>query len=161
MSSCLQLGYYPIVSGQRKAFASVDFVADAMLRIAASEQNVGHAYNLIQPEPIDLQEAFDMISGQCSRPLQGIPFSRWLKMCVSDVTMHPFLPLFQEEIWGVHKCWGVQKNAPRFEINNTLRALRDSPELLAWMSARDLLQKYIPEWSSIQAIFEAYNPRIC
>ncbi|KXG45579.1 Male sterility, NAD-binding [Penicillium griseofulvum] len=150
MSSCLQLGYYPIVSGQRKAFASVDFVVDAMLRIAASEQNVGHAYNLIQPESIDLQEAFGLISGQCSHPLQGIPFPRWLEMCVSDATnpLHPFLPLFQEEIWGVHTRWGVQENAPRFEINNTLRALQDSPELLAWTSARDLFQRYIPEWSS-------------
>ncbi|KAJ5383145.1 Male sterility NAD-binding [Penicillium concentricum] len=150
MSSCLQLGHYPIVSGQRKAFASVDFVVYAMLRIAAFEENVGHAYNLIQPEPIDLQEAFDLISEQCPRPLKGISFPRWLDMFVDDATnpLHPFLPLFQEEIWGSHTRWGVQESAPWFEINNTLRALRDSPELLAWMPALDLLRKYIPGWSA-------------
>ncbi|KAJ5951198.1 Male sterility NAD-binding [Penicillium vulpinum] len=150
MSSCLQLGHYPIVLGQRKAFASVDYVVDAMLRIAAFDKNVGHAYNLIQPAPIDLQEAFDLISRQCSRPLQGISFSRWLEIFVDDATnpLHPFLPLFQEEIWGTHTRWAVQENAPRFEINNTLGALRDSPELLAWMPALDLLRKYIPQWST-------------
>ncbi|KAJ5158957.1 Male sterility NAD-binding [Penicillium coprophilum] len=150
MSSCIQLGHYPIVSGQRKAFASVNRVVDAMLRIAAFEENVGQAYNLIQPEPIDLQKAFDLISGQCSRPLQGVSFSRWLEMFADDATnpLHPFLPLFQEEIWGTHTRWGVQENAPRFEIDNTLRALHDSPDLLAWMPALDLLRKYIPEWSA-------------
>ncbi|KAJ5827461.1 Male sterility NAD-binding [Penicillium robsamsonii] len=150
MSSCLQLGHYPIVPGQRKAFAPVDFVVDAMLRIAGFEENVGHAYNLIQPEPIDLQEAFDLTSRQCSCQLQGISFSRWLELFVNDATnpLHPFLPLFQEEIWGTHTRWGVQENAPRFEINNTLQALRDSPELLAWMPTLDLLRKYIPGWSA-------------
>lgn len=100
MSSCLQLGHYPIVPGQRKSFASVDFVVDATLRIAAFEENVGHAYNLIQPVPIDLQKAFGLISRHCSRPLQGISFSRWLEMFVDDATnpLHPFLPLFQEKI---------------------------------------------------------------
>ncbi|KAJ5420309.1 Male sterility NAD-binding [Penicillium sp. CMV-2018d] len=151
MSSCLQLGHYPIVPGQRKAFASVDFVVDATLRIAAAEENVGHAYNLIQPVPIDLQEAFGLISEQCSCPLQGISFSRWLEMFVDDASnpLHPFLPLFQEKIWGIHTRWEVQENAPRFEITNTLRALRDSPKLLSWMSALDLLRKYIPEWSAV------------
>ncbi|KAJ6142914.1 Male sterility NAD-binding [Penicillium samsonianum] len=150
MSSCLRLGHYPIVPGQRKAFASVDFVVDATLRIAASDENVGHAYNLIQPVPIDLQEAFDLISGQCSRPLEGISFSHWLKMFVDDATnpLHPFLPLLQEKIWGMHTRWDVQENAPRFEISNTLRALRNSPELLSWMPALDLLRKYIPEWAA-------------
>lgn len=151
MSSCLQLGHYPILPGQRKAFASVDFVVDATLRIASSEENVGHAYNLIQPVPIDLQEAFGLINGQCSYPLQGISFSRCLEMFVDDATnpLHPFLPLFQEKIWGIQTRWEVQENVPRFEITNTLRALRNSPELLSWMSALDLLRKYIPEWSAV------------
>ncbi|KAJ9489088.1 hypothetical protein VN97_g4202 [Penicillium thymicola] len=151
MSSCLQLGHYPIVPGQRKAFASVDFVVDATLRIASSEENVGHAYNLIQPVPIDLQEAFGLINGQRSCPLHGISFSRWLEMFVDDATnpLHPFLPLFQEKIWGIQTRWEVQENAPLFEITNTLRALRNSPELLSWMSALDLLRKYIPEWSAV------------
>lgn len=151
MSSCLQLGHYPIVPGQRKAFASVDFVVDATLRIATVEENVGHAYNLIQPVPIDLQEAFGLINGQCSCLLQGISFSYWLEMFVGDATnpLHPFLPLFQEKIWGMHTRWEVQENAPRFEITNTLRALRNSPELLSWMSILDLLRKYIPQWSAV------------
>ncbi|KAK4867948.1 hypothetical protein LT330_007607 [Penicillium expansum] len=150
MSSCLRLGYYPVVPGQCKAFASVDFVVDAMLRIAAFEENVGHAYNLIQPAPIDLQETFDLVSGQCSRPMQAISFSCWLEMFINDAMsrLHPFLPLFQEKIWGTHTRWEVQGNAPRFEIKNTLWALRNNPELLAWMPALDLLQKYIPEWSA-------------
>ncbi|KAJ5957604.1 Male sterility NAD-binding [Penicillium viridicatum] len=111
---------------------------------------MGHAYNLIQPVPIDLQEAFGLISEQCSYPLQGISFSRWLEMFVDDATnpLHPFLPLFQEKIWGIHTRWEVQENAPQFEITNTLRALRNSPKLLSWMSALDLLRKYIPEWSA-------------
>ncbi|KGO54448.1 Male sterility, NAD-binding [Penicillium expansum] len=150
MSSCLRLGYYPVVPGQCKAFTSVDFVVDAMLRIAAFEENVGHAYNLIQPAPIDLQETFDLVSGQCSRSMQAISFSCWLEMFINDAMsrLHPFLPLFQEKIWGTHTRWEVQGNAPRFEIKNTLWALRNNPELLAWMPALDLLQKYIPEWSA-------------
>lgn len=150
MSSCLQLGHYPIVPGQCKVFASVDFVVDATLRIAAFEENVGHAYNLIQPIPIDLQEAFGLISGHCSHPLQGISFPRWLEMFVSDATnpLHPFLPLFQEKIYT---RWEVQENAPRFEITNTLWALRNSPELLLWMPALDLLRRYIPEWSAVSS----------
>ncbi|KGO74141.1 Male sterility, NAD-binding [Penicillium italicum] len=150
MSSCLRLSHYPIGLGQRKAFASVDFVVDAILRIAAFKENVGYAYNLIQPASIDLQDAFNLVSGQSSRPLQGISFPRWLEMFVDDATspLHPFLPLFQEKIWGAHTRWEVQENAPRFEITNTLRALHDSPELIAWMPALDLLRKYIPEWST-------------
>ncbi|KAJ5167158.1 Male sterility NAD-binding [Penicillium canariense] len=134
---------------QRKVFAPVDFVVDAMLRISASAENEGHAYNLIQPDPIDLQETFSLISAQCARPLKGVSLSDWVCMFVNDVKspLHPFIPLFQERVWGDRTPWEVQESAPQFEINNTIQALRKHPELLAWKPASNLLRKYVLEWS--------------
>lgn len=150
MASCLQMGHYPIVSQQRKVFAPVNFVVDAMLRIPASGENEGRAYNLIQPDPIDLQETFTLISAQCASPLKGVSMSDWLCMFINDVKspLYPFIPLFQERVWGDRTLWEVQESPPRFEIKNTIHALCKNLELLVWTPASDLLRKYVSEWSA-------------
>lgn len=77
------MGCYPLLPKQRKEFMPVDFVVSAMLNIASTNNNLGHAYNLVQPEPgaaIDLETTFDIINDLSpTTHLRGLPYPEWVK----------------------------------------------------------------------------------
>lgn len=58
------MGCYPILYNQRKEFFTVDYINPALLQIASSNKNLGHAFHLMPQDrsaSVDIIETFEML----------------------------------------------------------------------------------------------------
>ncbi|KAK2877027.1 Type I Iterative PKS [Arthroderma sp. PD_2] len=164
MSSCIQVGSYPIIPKQRNQFIPVDYVVSCLLKISASNENLGHAYNVVQPNQeavVDLPATFDMLSRCCPFPLRPIPYESWIESVskTKSAGMGVFLPTMEERdhdraaFW-----WDVQTSTFTYGTDNLRRALLNSPEVLQVPPMDDLIKSWSTQWLKGASVMNTFNP---
>ncbi|KAM5494833.1 Type I Iterative PKS [Microsporum audouinii] len=136
MSSCIQIGNYPIAPKQRNQFVPVDYVVSCVLEISTSNKNLGHAYNVVQPDQnavADFPATFDMLSQSCPFPLRPIPYDDWVQSLTEFQTagMDVFLTTMEERTYGT---------------DNLRQALSHRPEVLRLPSMAQLMKTWSVQW---------------
>lgn len=128
MISCLQMGCYPVLYSQRKEFATVDYVNLALLHIASSNRNLGHAFHLVPQDrsaSADMIETFEMLKRLGFPNLHGLPYDEWVRRLMKDTPkrLKPLVPMLTEKIYKDLTRWELYENMPVYETANTIRAL--------------------------------------
>ncbi|EEQ34967.1 Fum1p [Microsporum canis CBS 113480] len=152
MSSCIQIGSYPIAPKQRNQFIPVDYVVSCVLEISTSNKNLGHTYNVVQPDQkavVDFPATFDMLSQSCPFPLRPIPYDDWVQSLAKFETagMDAFLTTMQQRDNERHSFWGnIQAEAHTYGTDNLRQALSHRPEILQLPTMAQLMKKWSIQW---------------
>ena len=77
LSESLRIGAAPEIEGWRLEMTPVDFVAGAILGIAANPRATGGTYPLANPAPVPAEKVFDWLEDG-GHPLERVPYGEWL-----------------------------------------------------------------------------------
>lgn len=151
ISCCVSMGCYPSLLAQRKEFIPVDFVVSSMLHIASFQENLGQAYNLIQPnsgDSIDMMDTFSIIRDLAPVPMVEIPYEEWVQSLASKPqdALKPLIPMLQEKVVGNLTRWEVQENMPAYGRSNLRRAIRDCHSFHATKQTTLPFDLYLRYW---------------
>lgn len=152
MSNCIQIGSYPIAPKQRSQFVPVDFAVSCMLEISTSLENIGHAYNVIQPDQeklVDLLATFDMLRQCCPSPLRPVPYEDWLQSLAKFRAgrLSVFLPEMEDKEHERHDIWqNIHAGEHRYSTDNLRRALAHRPDMLQLPSMDKLMKTWSAQW---------------
>ncbi|KAF7727371.1 hypothetical protein EC973_007614 [Apophysomyces ossiformis] len=153
IQGCIALGSYPILPNQGKQFVTVDYVSQALIRIASDDSNLSRAYHLVPSHKDTLTDLFDLLA-QCGKQLKGLPYPQWLQ-CLSENPdiennkLMPFMPMLTEPVYSHLTRWEVYEGMPNYDMRNTKRALDAAGGLVAPLIDQALLQKYMDFWESV------------
>ncbi|KAF9154353.1 hypothetical protein BG015_001196 [Linnemannia schmuckeri] len=155
LQGCIALGRYPMLPHQGKQFVTVDYVSQAMIKIASEDSNLSRAYHLVPSRNEVLAEVFDLLA-QCGRQLRGLPYPQWVRYLSQSPNLEhnplmPFLPMLSEPIYGNLTRWEVQEGMPTYDMSNTKRALAQAGGLIAPQIDQALLQKYMDFWARVSS----------
>lgn len=150
-NSCMSMGVFPLLPNQRKEFIPVNFVVDAMLHISTSQDNLGQAYNLIQPDlanAIDIDTSFKILQRIAPYPLRGVSYIEWVNSLSQrlDDPLHPLTPMLKETVLGDKTRWEVYENMAEYGRENLCRALQDAPEILKCDPIEVFFQRCLKSW---------------
>ncbi|OJJ72232.1 hypothetical protein ASPBRDRAFT_125300 [Aspergillus brasiliensis CBS 101740] len=150
-TSCMDMGLYPILPNQRKEFIPVDFVVDAIIHVSTTHENLGHAYNLVQPDlhnAIDINTSFDILNQLSPYKMQGVPYEQWVNSLSErlDDPLHPLTPMLKEKVFGEMTRWEVYENMAEYGRENIRRALQDAPHILNREDIEVLFHKSLKSW---------------
>ena len=155
MISCLQMGCYPILHNQRKEFVTVDYVNSALLHIASSNRNLGHAFHLVPQDrsaSADMIETFEMLKRLGFPNLHGLPYGEWVRRLMKDTPkrLKPLVPMLTERIYKDLTRWELYENMPVYETANTIRALAgQSNHRISCPPFTEISMKlYLRQWTS-------------
>lgn len=149
--ACIQTGVYPSLPRHREEIVPVDFVVSSILQISSDSQNLGQAYNIVQPQPdsMSLHSLFQLVNEQYkSRSLREVSYMEWVAT-LSETSNHPLsslIPMLKDNVWNEHSQWQMQQDMPIFGTGNPHRALSNAPDSLRCPSSRTLVELYIPQW---------------
>lgn len=157
-TSCMSMGLFPRLPDQRKEFVPVDFVVNAMLHISTSQDNLGQAYNLIQPDPanaIDIDTSFEILQRVSRRPLQGASYTDWVNSLSQrlDDPLQPLTPMLKEAVLGDKTRWEVYEKMAEYGRANLRRALQDAPDILKCDSIEVIFERCLKTWSPCYATY--------
>ncbi|KAI9373561.1 hypothetical protein BJX61DRAFT_552158 [Aspergillus egyptiacus] len=155
--ACLELGCYPQLPSQRKEFVPVNYVNSAILHIAASPENLGHAFHIVPPTKdanIDMDASMELLNDQSdsdstgtgTRIVESLPYSEWIDRLSSSTprSLQPLLPMLAEKVQGGLTRWELYENMPLYRTDNTTRALQDYPGGLEFRPLdSSLMNKYV------------------
>ncbi|KAF7158714.1 hypothetical protein CNMCM5623_003878 [Aspergillus felis] len=153
-ASCMEMGCYPLLPGQRKEFIPVDYIVDAMLHISKSKVNLGHAYNLVHPDKthaIDMCTSFNLLKSICPYPMHGVTYTEWvqsLSLRTND-PLYPLVPMLKEKVLGERTRWEVYEDMVEYGRENLHNALKGAPEILACAPMPQLFGRYLRSWLPI------------
>ncbi|BCS21169.1 putative NRPS-like protein biosynthetic cluster [Aspergillus puulaauensis] len=151
VTACIQTGVYPSLPRHREEIVPVDFVVSSILQISSDSQNLGQAYNIVQPQQdsMSLHSLFHLVNQQYTgRSLRGVPYMEWVAT-LSETSNHPLsslIPMLKDKVWNDHSQWQMQQDMPIFRTDNLQLALSNTPDSFRCPSPRTLVQLYIPQW---------------
>ena len=150
-TSCMDMGLYPVLPDQRKEFIPVDFVVDALVHVSMSHDNLGHGYNLVQPDldnAIDINTSFDLLNQMSPYQMEGVSYEQWVNSLSErlDDPLHPLTPMLREKVFGEKTRWEVYENMAEYGRENIRRALQDAPEILNREPIEVLFQRSLKSW---------------
>lgn len=111
----------PTADGSLDA-APADYVARAIVHLAAQPQTLGGVYHLSNPDPTPWREIYASL-GALGHPLEQVSYTTWLSMLASpegNPELRPYLAYFKAR----DQAWKLRQ--PRFDCANTLAALADA-----------------------------------
>ncbi|KAL2837584.1 hypothetical protein BJX68DRAFT_272979 [Aspergillus pseudodeflectus] len=76
------IGYWPTAPTVRIQLVPVDFVCSAMMRLSQSVDNLGHAFNIVQPDQentVTFQATFELLSRLATPPLVEVSPREWIE----------------------------------------------------------------------------------
>ncbi|PWY90216.1 NRPS-like enzyme [Aspergillus heteromorphus CBS 117.55] len=149
--TCMDMGLYPILPGQRKEFVPVDFVVDAMLHISTKLSSLGHAYNLVHPhldDAISTNGSFELLNELSPYQMRAIPYDQWVDALSGRVgdSMQPLTPMLRERVFDQKTRWEVWEHMPEYGRDNMRRALQDAPEVLNCRAIETVFQRSLQSW---------------
>lgn len=153
MTSCLQMGCYPILPNQRKEFITVDYANSALLHIASSNRNLGHAFHLVPQDrsaSVDMIETFEMLRRLGFPNLHGLPYDEWVRRLMKDTPkrLKPLVPMLREKVYKDLTRWELYENMPVYETTNTIRALAGQYNTISCPPLDENLMKlYLRQWT--------------
>ncbi|GES62054.1 nonribosomal peptide synthase [Aspergillus terreus] len=147
---CIQTGCYPHLPRQRLEYVTVDYVCAAMIHIAANNDNLGHGYHLVSPDPADsvsLEGTYDLLK-EAGYLVEQIPYANWVEMVrqASGNPLEPMLPLLQEPVLDGLSRLQTSMNTPVYDAQNTLHALADRPDIKYVPLDHKLLRSFVEFW---------------
>lgn len=151
IKGCLQMNAYPLLPRQSKEFISADYVCKALLNIAADNQNLGKAYNLVplyKESATDLMGLFGLLR-QNGHILEALSYTDWIRKLESQPAGNPLLPLLPmlaEPVYGNLTRWEVYENMPVYQTDNVEKALGDKAGTFYRELDAALLQRYLHSW---------------
>lgn len=72
-------------------FVPVDYLADAIVRLATEQPATGRTYHLTNPHPATLHHMLDRMRA-AGHPIRMLPYDEWVGELVRHVTRHPTSP---------------------------------------------------------------------
>lgn len=153
MTSCIQMGCYPVLPNQRKEFVTVDYVDSALLHIASSNKNLGHAYHLVPQDrsaSVDMIEMFEILRELGFPKILGLPYGEWVKRVRKDPPerLKPLVPTLEEKVYKDLTRWELYENMPIYETKNTIRALAGQLNTVSCPPvAENLMKLYLRQWT--------------
>jgi thioester reductase-like protein len=151
IAGCVELGCYPDLPAQRKEFAPVDYVCNAIVHLLQEPSTLGQVFHLAPPhveQSVEFVEFFEMIAG-FGYPLKRLPYAAWKdELCerLRGKDQNPLLPLLtvlSEKVYrGGLTRWELHEKMPRFHCHNTSAALRGTSIACQPMD-RQLLATYL------------------
>ncbi len=156
VKGCIALGCAPILDRQSKQFVPVDYVSEALLRIASDNDNLSRAYHLVPPQSdssVELMGFFELL-GQCGFPLETVPYPQWVRRLAesNQLERNPLMalvPMLMEPVYGELTRWEVYEGMPIYDSFNTKRALAAYGGNNFPHFDRVLLQRYLDYWTHI------------
>jgi amino acid adenylation domain-containing protein/thioester reductase-like protein len=158
VKGCIALGCRPMLGRQSKQFVPVDYVSEALLRIASDNDNLSRAYHLVPPQSegdptLELGGFFELL-GQCGFPLEAVPYPQWVRRLADSDELKqnplmPLVPMLMEPVYGELTRWEVYEGMPIYDSFNTKRALaayggNNFPHVDSV-----LLRRYLDYWTQI------------
>lgn len=153
MTSCIQMGCYPILPNQRKEFVTVDYVNSALLHIASSNKNLAHAYHLVPQDrsaSADMIEMFEILRKLGFPKIHGLSYGEWVKRVRKDPPerLKPLVPMLEEKVYKDLTRWELYENMPIYETKNTIRALAGQLNTVSCPPvAENLMKLYLRKWT--------------
>lgn len=145
IKSCLRLGAVPDLN-TLEDLTPVDYVSQALVHISRQPASLGSTFHLVNPHPARLGDIVEAIRS-FGYALQAIPFQEWQAQLVDMVAsrtedpLFPLLSLFSNGAWS-ERVRSRQANMGRYDCQNTLRALANSPITCSPVS-RELVHTYL------------------
>jgi amino acid adenylation domain-containing protein/thioester reductase-like protein len=154
IKGCMAVGCYPVLPRQGKEFIPVDYVSEALLRIASDNANLAHAYHLVPPHidaVVDLMGFFGILK-QCGHALDALPYEQWVRRLSDDPdlannALMPLVPMLAEPVYGQLTRWEVYEGMPIYDTRNTELALAASGGVMVPHLDHALLQRYLDYWT--------------
>jgi amino acid adenylation domain-containing protein/thioester reductase-like protein len=156
IKGCIAVGCYPVLPRQGKEFIPVDYVSEALLRIASDNANLAHAYHLVPPHidaAVDLMGFFGILK-HCGHSLEALPYQQWVRRLSDDRdlannALMPLVPMLAEPVYGQLTRWEVYEGMPIYDTQNTEHALAASGGAMVPHLDHALLQRYLDYWTRI------------
>lgn len=152
MVGSIRLGAFPILPNQRLEYVTIDYVVDATLHIASSNEHLGKSYSLVAPDPkdsVNLEKTLDVIRG-AGYPLQYIPYWDWVRLLQKtndlDNPLMPIMPLLQEPVLNGMSRFETSRNTPHYDSSNAVAALKNEPGIRYIPFDSDILSKFLYFW---------------
>lgn len=151
---CLELGDFPLLPNQRKELLPADYAASAILRISASNDNLGRAYH-ITPAPgtaMDMNDVFGFAGSFCGAKLRGVAYQDWLRNLKkseqegAELRLGPLMPMLEEKVYGGLTRWEIYDNMAGFCVDQTVEALMQGNDGQVFKPPavdEDILQRYL------------------
>ncbi|KAE8154183.1 polyketide synthase [Aspergillus avenaceus] len=152
IANSIRIGCYPTAPEGLNQLIPVDFVCSAILRISLSNQNTGHAFNVVQPDQsqnISWTQIFDTLSQLASPPLRCVTLNEWIDIFMQhgDERARAGGDILRERLKESIVWWGRDKGTvATCETANLRRAIAGFPEPLEAQSMAELLKVYFPVW---------------
>jgi thioester reductase-like protein len=150
---CIRLGRFPRLREERIQLTSIDYAAEAIVRLSLREGLDGKAFHVAPPpeSDIELRDLFALVRS-AGYPLAEVPYSEWEAALVRSVRaddhhpLAPLLPLFTERVYRGLTNVEIYQHTPAYDCRNTLAGLAGSglaPEEIGAEQVRASLDYYV------------------
>ncbi|OJJ71087.1 hypothetical protein ASPBRDRAFT_154054 [Aspergillus brasiliensis CBS 101740] len=146
----IQCGYFPHLPDQFLDYVTVDYVAEAILHIASSRENLGRSYHIVPPDrslSIGHDQKYKMLR-DIGYPMEMIDYREWVEKIRDSPgnAMESMMPLLDETVYEGLSRLQTSKNTPVYDPTNTAHALRDRPDINYVALDAPLLKRFIDNW---------------
>lgn len=151
---CIQLGTWPQIIDQRLEYVTVDYVVNAVMHIASSNQNLGRSYSLLSPnisQSVSVIDTCRVINEAGYDHVKVVEYATWVRHVAERQRPHgplaPLMPLFEERVLGKLTRWESSQYSPFYESRNTLEALADRPDIQYKPLDAGMVKRFIAFWN--------------
>ncbi|RAH57199.1 nonribosomal peptide synthase [Aspergillus piperis CBS 112811] len=146
----IQCGCYPHLPDQFLDYVTVDYVAEAVLHIASSRDNLGRSYHIVPPDrslSIGHDQKYTMLR-DIGYPVKMVDYREWVERIRDSPgnALESMMPLLDEPVHEGLSRLQTSKNTPVYDPTNTTRALQDRPDIKYVALDTTLLKQFIENW---------------
>ncbi|KAK2788354.1 putative NRPS-like protein biosynthetic cluster [Onygenales sp. PD_12] len=157
VNTCLEIGSYPVLPGQRKDVVPVDYVCNALLHISSSNKNLGKAYHIVPDASkyVSVTDTFELIEKCAERKIDPLPYQEWARRIsgMPNSRLQPLQPMLEQKCYKGLTRWEMYENMPVYLTENTTHALEDYPGggLICPDLDERLVKLYFAQWKAEQS----------
>jgi thioester reductase-like protein len=127
---CILLGCFPRLREERIQLTSIDYAAEAIVRLSLDAGSAGKAFHVAPPpeHDITLGELFALIRA-AGYPLDEVPYRDWEaalaqpSTATRDDPLAPLLPLFTERLYKDLTNVELYQHTPAYDCHNVVAGL--------------------------------------
>lgn len=148
---CIEMGTFPKLD-QRLEYVTIDYVIDAMMRIASSPDAIGQSFHLLSPDvsrSVTVEETCEVINN-AGYPVKLVPYEQWVKQALQEQKegpLGPLFPMFQEPVLGRLTRWEASQYSPIYRCDNTSKILHGKSGMDYCPLEHGMLQRFIDFWN--------------
>ncbi|GLA29172.1 putative NRPS-like protein biosynthetic cluster [Aspergillus niger] len=151
----IQCGCFPHLPDQFLDYVTVDYVAEAILHIASSRENLGRSYHIVPPDrslSVGHDQKCEMLR-EIGYPVEMVDYKEWVEKIRDSPgnALESMMPLLYEPVYEGLSRLQTSKNTPVYDPTNTTRALRDRPDIKYVALDGPLLKRFIENWEKRKA----------